>query len=82
MCKRPEEHPQTKALVDKVLHMFEEHGIRDFMLAFSDPDSFTEVIHVGGSRFWRVGVAGEIKTAAECDLQQERADYIGFVEGC
>ena len=68
---RPE---QGEQLMKQLCEKLEEHGISDYVVVFSDPDSDQDRVQVLGSKFWRVGVGVELVEDFKRARQQEREE--------
>jgi hypothetical protein len=61
-------------LIDRIQKLIEDHGVRDYVVAFSDPDSEYDRFIAGGSRFWRCGVAMDLIEEVKEMRRKEREE--------
>lgn len=55
--------------LEKVLN---EHGVSQWVFAFSDPDDAVDVVAVQGSKLWRAGVGMDLIDDVKAARRKER----------
>ncbi len=51
---------QGDKLLKQVDKLLDEHGVSNWVFAFSDPDDAMDIMGVSGSKFWRAGVGMDL----------------------
>lgn len=63
-------------LMDKIAKLLDEHGVSQWIVVFSDPDSPFDRVEFKGSKYWRAGVGmdlvDEVKEARRIERQADR----------
>ncbi len=53
-------HKTTEKIVEDILKMLMDHGVKNYAIAVSDPDSNEDSITFDGSSFWLLGVGQDL----------------------
>ena len=53
-------HLKTEEIVKEILKQLTDHGVKNYAIAISDPDSNADSITFDGSPFWLLGVGQEL----------------------
>ncbi len=58
---------------EQIVHkLVKEMGVRDYVIAIGDPDANVDLIHTGGSRFWRAGIGIDMVDEVREQRRKER----------
>jgi len=63
---------QGNKLYKKLEDLLNEHGVSQWVFAFSDPDDAVDVVGVQGSKLWRAGVGMDLIDDVKAARRKER----------